>query len=208
MRALLRTLLNLFLKKIISPPSFSTAMSASLTRGAWDHQGQYNVRLARGRKAYSPHKDPVTLIEVEVWVREENLTSIFPSQSNDVMVEHVEREALSEVFLQVRPKEVVSLSEEIPSVVKLDSLQLGEAVLLILRSESIVGGGCRKDDGRNDGTSKKLVVLAGGGGRGRRTRNGHEASREERMKRVWDKYILSVSSGTVVERGHQSLRSP
>ena len=116
--------------------------------------------------------------------------------------------SLSEVFLQVRPKEVVSLSEEIPSVVKLDSLQLGEAALLILRSESIVGGGCRQDDGRNDGTSKKLVVLAGGGGRGRRTRNGHEASREERMKRVWDKYILSVSSGTVVERGHQSLRSP
>ena len=157
----------------------------------------------RERKTYSPHKDPVTLIEVEVWVREEKLTSIFPSQSNDVMVEHVEREALSGVSLQVRPKEVVSPSEEIPGVVKLDSLQLGETILLILRSESIVSGGCCKDDDRNDGTSKKLVVLAVGGGRGRRTGNGHGvARREERTKRVWDRCIPSVLSGTVVERGH------
>jgi hypothetical protein len=42
------------------------------------------------------------------------------------MVEHIEREALSEVSLEVRLEEVVSPLEEIPSMVKLDAPQLGE----------------------------------------------------------------------------------
>ena len=41
-------------------------------------------------------KDLVTLSEVEVWVRKESLASIFSSQNNDIVVEHVEGEALSE----------------------------------------------------------------------------------------------------------------
>ena len=50
---------------------------------------------------YSPPKDTVTLNEVEVWVGEEILASIRPSQNDDIMVEHVEGETPSEVLFEV-----------------------------------------------------------------------------------------------------------
>jgi len=51
--------------------------------------------------AYGSLEDPVTLVEAEAWLREESLTSVLPGQSNNIMVEHVEGEALSEVPLEV-----------------------------------------------------------------------------------------------------------
>ena len=98
-----------------------------------------------------------------MWAREERLTSILPGQSDDIVVEHVERKALSEVLLEIRLQEVVSPSEEIPSVEKLDSPQLGEFVLLFLGAESIVDNGCREDGSRADGAGDELVVLADDG---------------------------------------------
>ena len=64
----------------------------------------------------------MALADVKVWIRVENLTSIVPSQSNDIVVEDIEREASSEVSLEIRMKEVVPPSKEIPSTVKLDAL--------------------------------------------------------------------------------------
>ena len=101
MRALFKILLSFLLKRVTFTSSFSTvAMSTSLIR-SWDHQDQQNVQLSRGRNAHSPHEDPVALVWVEVCVGEESLASVLSSQSNDVMVEHVEGEALSGVPLEV-----------------------------------------------------------------------------------------------------------
>ena len=50
---------------------------------------------------YSPPKDPVTFGKVEVRVGEESSTGILSSQNNDIMVEHVEGEALSKISLEV-----------------------------------------------------------------------------------------------------------
>ena len=76
------------------------------------------------------------------------------------MVEHIEREAPSEVSLEVGLEEVVSSLEEIPSMVKLDSSQLRKVVLPISGVESIVENSCHEDGGCANGTSDKLVVLA------------------------------------------------
>ena len=64
-------------------------------------------------------------------IREENSASILPSQCDDGVMEDVEGEALPEVSLEVRLEEVVPPLEEIPSVVKLDALELGEVVVVI-----------------------------------------------------------------------------
>jgi len=98
-----------------------------------------------------------------MWAREERLTSILSSQSNDLVMEHVERKALSEISLEVRLEEVVSPLEEIPSMVKLDSPQLGEFVFLILGAESMVDSGCNEDGSRANGANDELVVLADDG---------------------------------------------
>jgi len=79
------------------------------------------------------------------------------------MMEHVEREALSEVLLEIRLDEVVPPMEEIPSVVKLDSPQLGELLLLIFGTESVVDSSCHEDGSRSDGAGDELVVLADAG---------------------------------------------
>jgi hypothetical protein len=137
-------------------------------------------------------------------VGEENPTSILPTQSNDVMVEDVEREALAEVLFQVRLKEVVSTLEEFPSVEKLNARQLGEVVLLIFGTKSVVGNGCYQDGSRTDRPSEELVVLAGcDGGQDCRVESEHgegkEAGIRERMvPGPWrlDEYILIPSSGT------------
>jgi len=89
------------------------------------------------------------------------------------MVEHVEREALSEVSLEIRMEEVESPLEEIPSVVKLDTPQLGGFMLPIFGGERIVGSGCREDHSRTDGTSDELVVQDG------RVESGHGVGRED-----------------------------
>jgi len=40
-------------------------------------------------------------VRVEVWVREESLASVLPSQSDDFMMEDVEREALPGVPFEI-----------------------------------------------------------------------------------------------------------
>lgn len=91
----------------------------------------------------------------------ESSTGILSSQSNDVVMEHVERETLSEVSLEVRLEEVVTLSEEIPSVVKLDAPQSGKLVRLVFGAERIIGNYRHKDSSNADSTSDNLAVLAG-----------------------------------------------
>jgi hypothetical protein len=60
-------------------------------------------------------------VDVKVRVRVENSPSILPSQGDDIVVEDIERETLAVVLIEVRPEEVVSPSEEAPSMVKLDT---------------------------------------------------------------------------------------
>jgi len=180
MRVLLRSLFNFLLKRARFPSSFfSVAASTSSTRGAYDHQNQWNVPSPCERNAHSSHKNLVTLVEIEVWVREEGLTSILPGQSNDLMVEDVEREALPEVLLEVRLEEVVPALKEIPSMVQLETPQLGEFVSFILGAESVIDSGCREDGSRTDGTSDELVILAGGIQDGR-VKSGHGEDKEGR----------------------------
>ena len=92
------------------------------------------------------------------------------------MMEHIEREALSEGSLEVRLEEVISSLEEIPSVVKLDAPQLRKVVLLIFGAEDIVENGRREDGSGANGTSDKLVVLASQDGR---VESGHEVVRRQ-----------------------------
>jgi hypothetical protein len=158
----------------------------------------------RGRNTYSSHENLVTPADVEMGVGEENPTSILSTQSNDVMVEDVEREALAEVLFQVRLKEVVSTLEEFPSVEKLNARQLGEVVLLIFGTKSIVGNGCYQYGSRTNRTSEELAVLASGdGGQDCRIESEHgegeEAGpREQMAPGPWrlGEYILMPSSGT------------
>ena len=96
------------------------------------------------------------------------------------MVEDIEREAFSEVSLQVRVDEVVSPSEKIPSMVKLDASQLREFISVILGAESIVGGGYREDGSGANSTGDELVVLDGGGIHDSRAESEHEVVRGEK----------------------------
>ena len=112
-----------------------------------------NIHIAdlRGRS----HKDLITLVEVKMLVREKNSTSILSGQGDDIMMEHIERETLSEGSLEAQLEEVVSALEEIPSKVELDARQLREIVFLIPGAERRVEGGCHEDD-----TGSELVLLA------------------------------------------------
>ena len=76
------------------------------------------------------------------------------------MVEHIERETPAEVSLEIQLEEVVSPLKEIPSMVKLDALQLGKVVLPIFGVESIVENSGHEDGSRANSASDKLVVLA------------------------------------------------
>ena len=75
-------------------------------------------------------------------------------------MEHVEREAPSKFLLGVRAGEVVPAPEEIPRMVELDTMQLGELVLLIARSESVVDGSHRKNRSHRNTTSGELIVFS------------------------------------------------
>ena len=92
------------------------------------------------RNAYGSQKDPVTLGEAQVWIGGENLTSVLPSQCNNIVVGELEGEALPEVSSEVRLEEVVPLPEEIPSMVKLDAPQSREVMFLIFAVENVVDG--------------------------------------------------------------------
>ena len=54
----------------------------------------------------------------------------------------------------------MSASEEIPSMVELDTRQLREVVFLIPGAERIVEGGCHEDGASTNGTGGESVVLA------------------------------------------------
>ena len=161
-------------------------MSISLIRGAYDHQDQSNVLLPRERNPHLSHEDLVTLVEGKVLVRIESLTSVLPNQGDDIVVEYVEREALSEIPLEIRLEEVVSALEEIPSMVQLDAPQLGKAVVLISGAENIVENDCRKDGGRAKCTSGELVVVSCDEIQYDRVESGHRGGERARKERTWD----------------------
>jgi len=95
------------------------------------------------------------------------------------MVEHIKRETLSEVPLEVRLEKVVSPLEEVPSMIKLDAPQLRKLVDLIFEAESIAENGCREDGSRAKGTGSELVVLSCDEIQDSRVESGHEVVREQ-----------------------------
>ena len=107
-------------------------------------------------------------------------TGILPRQSEDIMVEYVERKTLSEGPFEIRFEEVVSPLVEIPSMIKLNAPQLGKLVRIFSGDERIVGGGCREDDKRGNCTSNELAALADDGIRDGEVEEGHGEMREER----------------------------
>ena len=70
------------------------------------------------------------------------------------MTKDTEREAFSGVSSEIRMEEVVSPSEEIPSMVKLDAPQPGELPSPILGAEIIVGSSYCEDDSRANDTDE------------------------------------------------------
>ena len=161
---------------MISPSSLSSvAISTSLIRGAYNHRNQSKVLLLRERNPHRPHKYLVTLVEGKMWIGIESSTSILPSQSNDIMVENIERETFPRVSIEVRVDEVVSLLEKIPSMIKLDAPQPRKVVVLIFGAESIVENGCHKDDDCANGTGSEPVVLSCDEIQDCRVESGHEA---------------------------------
>jgi len=138
----------------------SVALSTSLIRGAYGHQDQPNDLLLHERNPHRPHKDLVTLLEGKLLVGEESSTSILSGQDDDIVLEHIKRKTVPEVSLEVRLEEVVSILEEVPSMIKLDAPQLGKFVVLILGAENIPENGCRKDGGRAKCTSGELVFIS------------------------------------------------
>ena len=201
MRALLRSLFSLLVREVLFPSSISSVMSTSFSRGIWDHRDQKRFGY-RGRETRTPRKNFVTLAGAKVWVRVENSTSVVPSQSNNVMVEDIEREAFSEVSLEVRMEEVVSPSEEIPSMVKLDASKLGELTPLILEAENVVDGGYREDGSCANSTDDKTDVLGGEKIHDSRVESGHEVARKgegipPKMSHYWP-FPLSLAAVTAV----------
>ena len=95
------------------------------------------------------------------------------------MVEHIERETLSAVSIEIRLEEVVASLEEIPSMVKLDTPQLRKVVLRIFGAQSVVENGCHEDDGGANSTSDELVVPAGDEIRESRVESRHEVGRKQ-----------------------------
>jgi hypothetical protein len=79
--------------------------------------GRLGCCMTVDRNAYSSHENLVTIIDAEVWMRKKYMTSILPSQSDDFVVEYVERKALSHVSFVVGLKEVVPTPEEVPSMI-------------------------------------------------------------------------------------------
>ena len=73
------------------------------------------------RNTYRSCEKLETLHDVKVRVRENNAAGLFPGQSDELVVDHIERETFPRVSFIVRLEEVVSPSEEIPSVVELDA---------------------------------------------------------------------------------------
>ena len=129
------------------------------------------------RNPHPTHKELVTLAEMKIWVGVEDSTSILSSQDDNIMVEHIERETLSGVLLEIRMEEVVPPLEEIPSMVKLDAPQLRKFVLLISGAEGIVESSCREDRNSANGTGDKLVILASDEIQDGRVESGHEVVR-------------------------------
>ena len=103
---------------------------------------------------------------------------------------HVESKALSQVPFQVGLKEVVSSLEEVPSMVKLDALQILEFVLLNFRGESVVHGSCREDSSRANDDGNELVVLAHDGMEDGSAQGRHEVDRSEGLDDLMSHYAL------------------
>ena len=149
------------------------------------------------KRAYSTHEDFVTLINAQVGVTEEYLTSIISAQGDDLVGENLEIEALARVLFVSRPEKVVALSKEVPSMVGLDARQLGEFVLLGLAgvAERI------KDDGRcEDGSDAKdagdeLVVLTGDGMKEGRIESRHEVERVGERRGEGSRRDISTPGG-------------
>ena len=110
-------------------------------------------------------------------------------------MEDIEREAFPGVSAEVRVDEIVSSSEEIPSIVKLDAPQPREFMLLILGAENIVGSSYREEGSRANSTDGEVIVLDGEGIHDSRVESGHEVVRvgEMRNETTWGcVWILEV----------------
>ena len=183
----MRDLFNILFNHLLNKSTFTSSLSSdtapeSLTRGIYDNEDDWHVLLPHERNSHS-HKDLVTLVEVKVWARVEDSTSILPGQDDNLMVKDVKIEVLSEVSPKVRLDEVVSLAKEIPGMEELDASQLGKLVGLVFGAESVVDGCCHEDGGCANRTSDELVVLAGNGGQVGRAESGHGEVRKGERKR-------------------------
>lgn len=134
------------------------------------------------RNTHSSQENLVAPGEVKVRVRKKDPAGIFPSQSDHVVVEDFKREA-PRVSLDIRLEEVVPPLKEIPSMIQLDTWQLGESVVSVFEVESVVDSTCRKDCGKANSTSNELVFFARDrmqdGGIESRHKTGSEGSRRE-----------------------------
>jgi hypothetical protein len=66
-----------------------------------------------------------------VRITKKHLTSVLPAQRDDLVVEYIEIKALPRVPFVSSSEEVIASFEEVPSVVSLDSPQLGKFVLFL-----------------------------------------------------------------------------
>ena len=110
--------------------------------------------------AYNSPQKLGTLAEVKLRARIQNPTSVLPGQCDYLVVEHVERKT-PRVSLEVRQEEIVALVEELPSMVQLNSPQLGKPISIALGPEGKIDNGCRKDSSHANCAGKELAVFAG-----------------------------------------------
>ena len=148
------------------------------------------------RNAHSSHKNLVTVVDAEVGVRKEDLTGILPSQSDDFVVEYVERKAFPQISVKVQPKEVMPPLKKIPGVVQLDAPQLGKFVPLVLGTEDIIHGRCC-DSRRANCDNNELVVLVGDGTEDGSAESSHQVSSETKgiprgVTEFWQAWFVSV----------------
>ena len=110
---------------------------------------------------------------------EENVTGVFSSQSNNLVMEDVEREAPQFPFA-VQTDEVVTAFDEVPSMVELDAPKFWESVLLDIGGKSIIDGSCGEDCHHTNGTSNvELVAFAGEGTEDGGIEDRHEIDSDE-----------------------------
>ena len=155
----------------------SFAVSTSLIRGICNDQDRWGAVAGEGNP-YPSDEDHNPLGDMKIRGIYKP-TSILPGQSNDIVVEDIERKAFSEGPFEIGLEEVVSPLVEIPSMIKLNAPQLGKVLRISLGAESKVGGGCCEDNKRAKYTSEEVDALAGDGIQDGGAGEGHGVVRKE-----------------------------